>query len=765
MQADSPQSPPSHLFEDSSTPNKTIPGSDDPVQPTLHSQRVLVESDDEEEPVFLAAAVGGDGDLGDEDEEIADAEVQYQYYAESDEMLEEFEREMAEIAEEITDEEIAYLRHFALKIDTHMSDETFEKLEFAFPESPFQSYKLTKARAEFLAQFKPVPYDCCVASCCCFVGPHAELDTCPYCQEPCFDSQGRPRKQFTYVPMSPRLKAFYESPSAEISKNMRYRGEFKSEDGIIQDFMDGSNYKQLREQHVTINDQRLPHKFFDDPRDIALGFSTDGFCPFKRRKKTCWPLLVYNYNLPPEIQFWVQHILCIGVIPGPKKPKDFDSFFWPAIEEFLKLARGVRCLDRHALEHFWLRAYLILCFGDIPAMSMIMRIKGHNGLLPCRMCEINGFRIPDSRNPVHYVPLDRSKHPSVCASASAIKVYTPTSLPRRTHQRFMAQAREVQFARTNAESEKLAKQYGIKGIPILSTLSSLFFPSSFPYDFMHLIFENVMKNLVLLWTGSYKGIDEGTGDYELAPHVWEAIGAATAASTRTIPSAFAASPANIADEKASSTADMWSFWLQYLGPVLLSRKFRRPIYFQHFIELVKLVRICLQFELTAEDLQILRDGFPNWVLQYEKLYYQFKPECLPLCPLTIHAVLHIPDNIVETGPVWTSWAFPTERFCGRLLPAIRSWRHPFANLDNYVVASSQLNQIKVKYDLFSPLSLKRPKTAEIPNSFSHKDFEQWARVRRLGDGDDMRASTLDFDSEDRWDATFVRVHDRILASF
>ncbi|KAJ2930473.1 hypothetical protein H1R20_g6626, partial [Candolleomyces eurysporus] len=642
MQADFAQSPPSQLFDDYSSPDGTIPGSDDCVQPTLHSQRDLVESDDEEEPVLLAAVVGGDSDVDGEDEEIADAEEQYQYYAESDEMLEEFEREMAEIAEEITDEEIAYLRHFALKIDTHMSDETFEKLEFAFPESPFQSYKLTRSRAEFLAQFKPVPYDCCIASCCCFVSPHAELDACPYCQEPRFDSQGCPCKRFTYVPMIPRLKAFYESPSAEISKNMRYRGEFKSEDGIIQDFMDGSNYKQLREQHVTINDQRLPHKFFDDPRDIALGFSTDGFCPFKRRKKTCWPLLVYNYNLPPEIRFWVQHIVCIGVIPGPKKPKDFNSFFWPAIEEFLKLAQGV--------------------------------------------------------------PLDRSKHPLVRTSTSTIKVYTPGSLPRRTHQRFMAQAREVQFAHTNVESEKLAKQYGIKGIPILSTLSSLFFPSSFPYDFMHLIFENVMKNLILLWTGGYKGIDEGAGSYEIAPHVWEAIGAATAASARTIPSAFAASPANIADEKASSTADMWSFWLQYLGPILLSRKFRRPIYFQHFIELVKLVRICLQFELTAEDVQTLRDGFPNWVLQYEKLYYQFKPERLPICPLTIHAVLHIPDNIVETGPVWTSWAFPTERFCGRLLPAIRSRRHPFANLDNFVVASSQLNQIKTQLVFFFILS-------------------------------------------------------------
>lgn len=499
-----------------------------------------------------------------------------------------------------------------------MSDKTYEKLEFAFPESQFESYKLTKSRVEFLAQFKPVPYDCCPASCCCFVGPHADLDACPYCQEPRYNAQGRPRKRFTYVPLIPRLKAFYETPSADLAAKMRYRAEFQPDETIIQDYIDGSNYKRLREQNVTVDGHQFPHRFFEDPRNIALGFSTDGFSPFKRRKKTCWPLLIFNYNLPPEIRFWFQHTLCIGVIPGPKKPKDFDSFFWPAIEEFYKLARGVRCLDRCTFEHFWLRAYLIICFGDIPAMSMIMRIKGHNGLLPCRMCQIRGLRIPDSRNPVHYVPLDRSKHPSTLADPSAIRVYNPTSLPRRTHPQFMAQAREVQFAATNAESEALAKLYGIKGVAILASLTSLNFPASFPYDFMHLVFENVMKNLILLWTGNYKDLDEGGGDYQLASHVWEAIGVATAASARTIPSAFAASPCNVADDKSSSTADMWSFWLQYLGPVLLSQKFHRAVYFTHFVALVRLVRICLQFELTAEDIQTLRDGFPQWVQKYEE---------------------------------------------------------------------------------------------------------------------------------------------------
>ena len=32
---------------------------------------------------------------------------------------------------------------------------------------------------------------------------------------------------------------------------------------------------------------------------------------------------------------------------------------------------------------FLLHAYLILAFGDIPAITLIMRMKGQNGISPC----------------------------------------------------------------------------------------------------------------------------------------------------------------------------------------------------------------------------------------------------------------------------------------------------------------------------------------------------------------------------------------------
>jgi hypothetical protein len=99
----------------------------------------------------------------------------------------------------------------------------------------------------------------------------------------------------------------------------------------------------------------------------------------------------------------------------------------------------------------------------------------------------------------------------------------------------MAQACQVQNAATDAEEKHLSKRFGIKGVPLLSTLSALSFPASFPYDFMHVVWENLIPNLVLLWTGQFKGFS-ADDDCRLAKPVWETIGEACATSKHTIPS-------------------------------------------------------------------------------------------------------------------------------------------------------------------------------------------------------------------------------------
>ncbi|KAJ3967520.1 hypothetical protein EV361DRAFT_487717 [Lentinula raphanica] len=122
-----------------------------------------------------------------------------------DDLLDEqLEQELAEAGQFLTDDELAAMRHFALKVETHMTDDTFAKLPFACPSENFSSWKSTKSRAHALAGFTPKVYHCCMNSCICYVGPHAEKTQCPYCQESRYRADGKtPRKRFTYLPITP----------------------------------------------------------------------------------------------------------------------------------------------------------------------------------------------------------------------------------------------------------------------------------------------------------------------------------------------------------------------------------------------------------------------------------------------------------------------------------------------------------------------------------------------------------------------------------
>ena len=135
---------------------------------------------------------------------------------------------------------------------------------------------------------------------------------------------------------------------------------------------------------------------------------------------------------------------------------------------------------------------------------------------------------------------------------------------------------------------------------------------------MHLVWENLIPNLVLLWMDSFKGLDQGSERYSLQKTVWEAIGQTTAASGSTVPSAYGVRVPNIAKDRTYYSAEMWSLWALYFGPVLLRRRFQHAKYYTHFIRLISLLNLCLQFEITDNEIEDVRQGFVQWVRDYER---------------------------------------------------------------------------------------------------------------------------------------------------
>src|SRR3977135_179932 len=98
-------------------------------------------------------------------------------------------------------------------------------------------------RIKILSGVKPKFYDTCPRSCCLFVGRFEAHTICPYCDAPRCHPNGKPVARFSYLPIIPRVQAWFKSLS--MITRLKYRSGFHHTPGHYSDVFDGSNYQTL----------------------------------------------------------------------------------------------------------------------------------------------------------------------------------------------------------------------------------------------------------------------------------------------------------------------------------------------------------------------------------------------------------------------------------------------------------------------------------------------------------------------------------------
>lgn len=221
-----------------------------------------------------------------------------------------------------------------IKDECNLTDEAFKKIMKVFDHNESSLYSVKKTLKK-LVPFDASYVDICVNSCCAYTGPFDKNVSCPYCGEDRYqmlqNRERKPRKQASYFSLVERLKIQYSCH--ERSKEMMYRKEYTSSieyvtEETIGDVFDGAIYKNL-----------VAGGFFQDHRDIALSASIDGYQIFKQRNEENWIVLFLNNNLPPNVRVKKENLMIAAMFPGPKAPKDFNSFMEPIVKE-LKLLEG-----------------------------------------------------------------------------------------------------------------------------------------------------------------------------------------------------------------------------------------------------------------------------------------------------------------------------------------------------------------------------------------------------------------------------------------
>ncbi|KAG8729114.1 hypothetical protein FRC10_004283 [Ceratobasidium sp. 414] len=430
-----------------------------------------------------------------------------------------YDRELGDLADEewveLYDEYLQHkdtvmLRFLATCLHTRFSRQTWNELRFGPCEAlGLPSEFIAWRRLRILAGLEIREYDCCVNSCVCFLGKYAERE----------------------------LQALLRNPDMLEKLGYRARAEADYDPDVFRDIFNGENYRSLQN---TLLDPGSGYCFFDNPEDLLIVLSTDGFTLFKRRR----------------------HL---------------NSYLAPLLDELLLLQDGVESIKVPPAGaandmgiQIVLHAFLIMLFGDIPAVTKLLALKGHNAKLPCRTCYMQGVLYRYPRTSVYYLPL---------TLPGTERGFPPHLLLLRTHELFLLHYRSLNaLNRQPAQRAKLSQELGINAQPIFGHLKSIDLSSCAPYDIMHLLFENLVPNMIAHWTGKFKVLDQGTGSYQLAPAVWAEVGQLTAQAACTIPSAFVGMIPDISRDQNLYKAEAYLFGWQYIGPIILRGRLDQPYY-------------------------------------------------------------------------------------------------------------------------------------------------------------------------------------------
>ncbi|KAI1787592.1 hypothetical protein LXA43DRAFT_895990 [Ganoderma leucocontextum] len=238
--------------------------------------------------------------------------------------------------------------------------------------------------------------------------------------------------------------------------------------------------------------------------------------------------------------------------------------------------------------------------------------------------------------------------------------------------------------------------------------------------------------------GRFKGLDEGSGRFVIPDHIWLEIARETHDAIQHIPSAFVGAIPDLINARDRWTADIWAFWFIYIAPIVLHGRFRDDKYYHHLCDLTFIISATLKLEITRAELLGLRIKIISWVERYEEYYYQYKEHRLSTCLLVVHGLLHIVDNILNAGPMWATWSFFMERFCGTLQRALHSRSHPLSYLHGpclrQYTPSQPIRRIIAAY----LVTLIGGQRAHIEKALPYM-IPAWGKVRVGHGGDSIRA--------------------------
>lgn len=511
-------------------------------------------------------------------------------------------------------------------------------------------------------------------------------------------------RKFSSFLLGPQLQALYRSSDTAMALRYLYDRthhileELKTNGGIINEFDDVCHGEDIR-KHFESKNIGL--------HDFVLVLSVDGAQLYQSKQSDCWVFIWVILNLSPDSRYKKKYVLPAGIIPGPNKPKNLDSFLFPSLYHLASIQNeGLRVWDSSRKGLFTSYPFLALATADAVAMATLNGSVGHHGGQGCRrFCGLKGRHKPGCP---HYYPAALRPDPTkYSVPGSCHGDIDLTFLPPPKKSDYLKNLRYIQESPNPSQYRKRRLETGIVKPSILSGLPRVLeMTEVFPLDVMHAVALNIPDHLLSIWRGVIpcdKPDSKSLWDFAvLKGSRWKKHGKLIADTKPYLPGSFDRVPRNPA-KKINSGYKAWE-WLLYvfaLGPavfrVVLPQK-----YFLNFCRLVFGVRILQQRRISRTQLLEAHRSLVQFVMEFESIYYQRIPSRLHFLRQCIHILVHLAPEVFRVGPggLYSQWTL--ERTIGNLVEQIRQHITVFAHLTEIALRRCRINALMAMVPELNP---------------------------------------------------------------
>ena len=426
---------------------------------------------------------------------------------------------------------------------------------------------------------------------------------------------------------------------------LHYRFTWRSTPGVICDVYDGLLYQKHFKSGGLLS----------DINNLSFVYNTDGVPVFKASNFQLWPLYLAINELPPDKRFKMDNVILAGLWFGNLKPHML-TFLKPFHSTLYELESKGEQFNLPSGEVITTRAFLLLGTCDLPAKAAVCNCIQFNGFYGCFRCKQPGRSVTTAKGgTVHVFPFNMND---------------PTG-PKRTH------TETIDFAEL-ASQENQPKQ-GIKGPTWFSALHIHDIILGTSVDYMHCCLQGVVKSMMNLWFNT---------SFSKEPfNIADQLEVVDQRLTNIKPPDFITRlPRSIESHRKHWKANEIRSFLLFYGPVILQGLLPKA-YYEHFLLLSEAVYILSSTDITKESIEKCEKLLCNFCIKFQILYGE------RFCTANLHHLLHLPEDVLNLGPLWTHSCFPFENFNGQLLKLIHGTQSIVFQIVTAVSAFKKLPQM------------------------------------------------------------------------